>query len=240
MIAYIENEQKEQKYLRLSELGRELGVPGLGAFLVVEVFDRGDRCLYAHKQRSHSWNRNAYNWFLCQVALVTRHNTSFGDGALTVKDISGTIHADYAGTIGWNGRLDTTFPYTASAGQTNQGIVVGSGASPEDFNGYVLSSLIANGTGAGQLTYQAGSKQAAVWNSSTNTFSIEWLRYFNNNSGGAIDVNEVALVGSLHCFASSVSYKNVMFCRDVLAATITVPDTGQLKVTYAIELVYPE
>jgi len=240
MIAYIEKPIVEQKYQRLSELGRDLKVPSMGAFLTVEVFDDQGRPIYAHKQRSHSWNRNAYNWFLCQVALVTRHNTFFGDGALTVRDISGTIHADYAGTIGWNGRLDTAFPYLAAAGQTNQGILVGSGTSPEDFDGHALGSLIGNGTGAGTLTYQAGNKQTAVWNSSTDTFSIEWLRYFNNNSGGAIDVNEVALVGRLHCFASSVWYQNVMFCRDVLASTITVPDTGQLKVTYIIELAYPE
>jgi hypothetical protein len=30
-----------------------------------------------------------------------------------------------------------------------------------------------------------------------------------------------------------------LVCRDKLAATVTIPNTGQLKVTYTIQLTYP-
>ncbi|GAH72404.1 unnamed protein product, partial [marine sediment metagenome] len=64
---------------------------------------------------------------------------------------------------------------------------------------------------------------------------VDLVRYFNNNSGGNVDVNEVALVtngyfGGAHIWMQS---------RDKLGATVTVPSTGQLKVTYTVELTYP-
>ncbi len=130
--------------------------------------------------------------------------------------------------------------YLASAGISNYGIVVGSGSEVEDFNGYKLSSLIANGTAAGQLTYQIGDSPTVTWDNPSLTFSASWVRYFNNNSGGDISVNEVGLVGNFWIAFYFSGTQKVLVSRDVLASTVTVPDTGQLKVTYTINMTYPE
>ena len=61
------------------------------------------------------------------------------------------------------------------------------------------------------------------------------VRYFNNNSGGSIGVNEIGLASYSD---NPVAYDYVLMARDVLGATVTVADTGQLKVTYTIELTY--
>ena len=61
------------------------------------------------------------------------------------------------------------------------------------------------------------------------------IRYFNNNSGGNVNVNEVGIVAYLQ----GQYNQNYMMSRDKLAATITVPNTGQLRVTYTIQLTYP-
>jgi hypothetical protein len=66
----------------------------------------------------------------------------------------------------------------------------------------------------------------------------ELARYFNNNSGADVSVNEVALALRGYQPGSSVPY-NYMTARDKLIATVTVPNTGQLKVTYTVQLTYP-
>ena len=63
-------------------------------------------------------------------------------------------------------------------------------------------------------------------------------RYFNNNSGGDVSVNEVALSLRGYKPGSTVPY-NYMTARDKLITTVVVPDTGQLKVTYTVQLTYP-
>lgn len=231
---YTENPKLEAKYSRLSALGKELKVPTFGAFLQMEVIKDG-KVLHAHKQRSHSWNRNAYNWFLCQAALVTQYGSSFADGYLTVKNTSGTVKNSGTYALGWT-RLPSAPPYEAAVGNDNQGILAGSGSDAESFDGYALGSKIANGTGAGQLSYQ-GCSISRNWDSPSTTFEAVWTRFLNNNSGGSIDVNEVGLVAYLYCFDNQ---DYIMVCRDLLDSTIAVPDTGQMKVTYTIELVYPE
>jgi hypothetical protein len=59
-----------------------------------------------------------------------------------------------------------------------------------------------------------------------------WRRFLNNNSGAAITVAEIGLVGR----ACIGPWYRFLFSRDVLALSISVPHAGQLRVQYAIEL----
>ncbi len=62
----------------------------------------------------------------------------------------------------------------------------------------------------------------------------------NNNSGGDVSINEVALVAWVsHPAAAGGAASLCCFVRDRLTATVVVPNTGQLRVTYMISLVYP-
>ena len=62
------NDQNERKYQQLQKLGQELKIPTFEAFLEFEVRDGNGKTIHHHRQRSHSWVRNAYNHLFCQVA----------------------------------------------------------------------------------------------------------------------------------------------------------------------------
>jgi hypothetical protein len=210
----------------------QLSLPVLKAFLEVEAKDKRGLTIHKISGESHSWVRNAYNHLFSQMAAV---NCLSADG-LSVRDIGGTFrsgnwpvgYSDYS----LNFKTDN-HGYKAAAADTTRGIVVGTGSDPEDFDDYALGSQIANGTGAGLLSYIA----SEVYTISTvgTVKKNELVRYFNNNSGGAITVNEVGLY--LGLWAGNTI--KVMTCRDLISGGVEVPDTGQLKVTYTIQLTYP-
>ncbi|MBA7606572.1 hypothetical protein ES703_13722 [subsurface metagenome] len=116
--------------------------------------------------------------------------------------------------------------------------MVGSGTDAESFEDFVLQTPIAEGTGAGQLNHAASEAHSTSYAALTLTNTL--VRYFNNNTVGetSVDVNEVGLV----CQGAArnvVGGSKWLQSRDLLASTVTIPSTGQLKVTYTIELTYP-
>lgn len=246
------SEPNEQKYQRLEKLGQRLGVPVFGSHLQLEVFKGGKR-IYGHKQRSHSWNRNAYNWMMSQLGGRHGNAVAFGAGGLSVLTTSGT-HRTGGRPIGIGARdvsststLDRMFnvesptlntrALVGGAGESDRGIVVGSGNAAENFDGYSLDALITNGTGAGQLEHTAQSIATAY---ADLTLQVIHTRFFNNNSGGSVNINETGIVTLIATGASTYASDRMLITRDLLPSTINLPDTGQLKVTYTIELVYPE
>ena len=232
--------EEEKLYEELRRLGQKLHIPAPEAFWEIEVRDRSGQVLQRFKQRSHSWVRNAYNMMFCYLAGKDLNNSSFGAGYLSVKDTGNVVR--YGGgpvCLGQGVSVETTsWGYRGPAGNDTYGILVGSGTNPEDFESYALQSKIANGTGAGQLTYVESEAHRITWNPGTLTMKNELARYFNNNSGADVSVNEVALTLRGYQPGSSVPY-NYMTARDKLIATVTVPNTGQLKVTYTVQLTYP-
>ena len=232
--------QEERLYEELRRLGQKLHIPAPEAFWELEVKDSHGKVIQHLKQRSHSWVRNAYNMMFCYLAGKDLDNGSFGAGYLSVKDINGAVQSGGGPVcLGQGVSVDTTsWGYRGPAGNDSYGILVGSGINPEDFESHTLHSKISNGTGAGQLTYVESEGHVITWNPGTLTMKNELARYFNNNSGGDVDVNEVALSLRGYRPGSSVPY-NYMTSRDRLVATVTVPNTGQLKVTYTVQLTYP-
>lgn len=235
--------KEEQQYEQLRKLARELHIPIPEAFIELEVRDKHGNVIQRHRQRSHSWTRNAYNWMFSQLAGAGADDASFGAGNLNAKDTDGTIRQG-ATPIGFDvrysmaavitGKIYSGDGYRMVAG-LEAGIVVGSGTNAEGFEDCALQTLITQGTGAGQLSY-IESELGSVSYADT-TLKNTLVRYFNNNSDGNVDVNEVALYPHLSVGAEHNFW--VMVCRDKLASTVTVPVTGQLKVTYTISLTYP-
>jgi len=227
--------REERKFNQLRKLTRELHVPMLESLLTLEVFDKNGRLLHKHHQRSHSWVRNAYNALFSNLASVNMDDASFGAGFLSGKNTDGvTEHGDRGAVIRNTTYESTLFGFRAAAGEDGWGIQVGSATDAESFEDYKLLTKLTHGAGAGQIDYaepEAIDKSYAglVW---TNTL----IRYFNNNTGNDRPINEVALVSKYYYFGSAGV---ILMSRDKLASTITVPDTGQLKVTYTIQLTYP-
>lgn len=234
--------KEEQKYERLRKLGQELHIPMPEAFWTLEVFDKDGKLIQKHHQRSHSWTRNAYNLMFSQLAGKDADDDTFGAGKLNFKDTGGgMLYDSIPATIGSCDNavtVDGTFRgYRALGGISSRGILVGSGENAESFEDFMLQTPIAEGTGANQLNHAASEAHAISYSDTTLTNTL--IRYFNNNTVGetSVDVNEVGLVP--YCEAKEGFPGNILFARDKLASTVTIPSTGQLKVTYTIQLAYP-
>ncbi|MBA7500033.1 hypothetical protein ES704_02786 [subsurface metagenome] len=227
--------KEEQKFKRLRELGQELHIPIPEAFLTLEVFDKDGKLIQRQHQRSHSWVRNAYNILLCQMTGIDFNDAGYGAGIISLTDWHANVRQmDKAAGFSSTAIIENPgVGMRAAAAEDTIGIVVGSGVNAESFEDSTLQTPIVEGGGGGQLNYTAmdapGKSYAGL------VFTVEWIRYINNNSGGNVNVNEVALVAS---DVSPGAY-DIVYSRDHLASTVTVPDTGQLKVTYTIQLTYP-
>jgi hypothetical protein len=231
-------QHEEARYEQLRRLGQELHIPIPEAFWELEVRDKDGRVIQSLRQRSHSWVRNAYNHMLSQLAGKNGNDTTFGAGKISIKDTGGTVR-NASSPIGQSAAdIDgTTYGYRGPAGDDTWGIQVGSGTNAESFEDYQLQTKIANGVGAGQLSYIQQDPHVIAYNAGTRVLSNTLVRYFNNNSGGVVNVNEVTLV--VNQPQGGAVYGKWVQSRDKLAATVTVPNTGQLKVTYTVQLTYP-
>lgn len=231
---------EEKKYEQLRRLGQELHIPIPEHFLELEVTDKNGKVIQTLKQRSHSWQRNAYNLLLSEMAAKNLDDAGvFGAGLLSMKDTSAAIKDGAYGGYVWNnaGAFETVgYGARAGAAITLFGIQVGSDATAWDFEQFKLLVQIAEGTAPGALNHVAMNVPTKSW--AAPVFTITWIRYLNNNTAppGDVLVKEVGLVYSV---GISGAFYYMMMSRDKLGATVTIPNTGQLKVTYTIQLSYP-
>lgn len=241
---------EEMEYEQLRLMGQRLHVPILLGVWELQVLDAGGRPLRRLRQRSHSFVRNAYNHLISQMAAKNGDGGfTFGPGAINIRETGGSVRTgNYPILTGHNSNSSSTqsldFAGTgqgmlAPAGVAYKGIVVGSGAGGESFEDYALESVIPNGTSPGTLSYIQSESPAVSYDGPSLTLTVTHARFFNNNSGAGVDVNEVGIYLIGKAGSSGISNVTWMVARDKLVATVTVPDTGQLKVTYTISLTYP-
>jgi hypothetical protein len=227
---------EEAHYEELRRLGQQLRIPIPEAYWECEVRDRHGKAIQRLRQHSHSWVRNAYNWLLSQLAGAPANDSTFGAGYVNIKNTGGSVLS------GSNYRLDLRSPsnYLAGAGDASFGIQVGAGTNPDSFEDYALQAQIPHGVSSGQLSHTEVTR-AESYDAPTKVYRVEMVRYFNNNSGADIDVNEVGLAPKISASVDSGGYapSPTLVARDKLPSTVTVPNTGQLKVTYVIQLTYP-
>ena len=249
---YTEPKASEREYQQLEKLGKKLGVPVPSCFLEMEVTLPDGQVTHHHKQRSHSWTRNMYNYLFTNTASKAMNDTGgFGAGLLSLEDTTTAVHhyasLAYIAYLGYSG-MGATNPdgipadngnigLRATAGLDTSGILVGTGTDAEDFEGCALATRILNGNVSGTLAYQTHNPPVETYDAPSKTISVLHVRFINNNSGADIDVNETAMV-YLMIFPYN-ALPNIMMARDLLGAPVTVPNTGQLKVSYTINMVYP-
>lgn len=217
-------------------------------FLQFDVFDKNGEQLLEYKTRSKSWVRNAWNIVTTQMLGVAHGAgtpTGYEAGSLRIRLTSGAV---YGSNLEKN--LST---FVAGAGTTNfwvggsnlstRGIVVGSGNAAEAFDGvptgYQLETKILSGTDTGRLSYILQEDMTLAYDTGTKKYTSTLIRFFNNNSGGSVTVEEVGIYVGIGMGGSSSTSGDAMLCRDLLSTPIVIPDTAQLKVTYTIEMTYP-
>jgi hypothetical protein len=197
-------------------------------FVDMEVKNAAGEVIDSFLMKSNSWVRNAYNTEACFMAIGGPTSTdggsnTFREGSLKFKDTAGVERTTSLVPLG----IDN---YLGASGNSTGGIQVGTGNSAESLDFYKLESLIANGNASGQMNYAAGTASLS-YNATSKKWTNVLSRIMNNNSGAPIDVKEVGLV-------NYSSYPFLM-SRDLLATTVTVPNGGQLTVTYTIEMTFP-
>jgi hypothetical protein len=199
-------------YEEYYQLATELGYPALKNYFNIQTLDKNGRLDdETGRTMSRSMLRNQWNYMLRQAAAVDGTlDATFGSGFLSTKNIAGAVatNANY-------GQLQ------GDLGSTSYGSVVGRGNTAVTFDDYKLETLCAEGTGANQLNYQAGVAPTVSWSAGNMEFTIQYIRYANNNSAGNIDLVESGVV----------QYNNKLIIRDVFA-TKTVNIGGQVKMVY--------
>jgi len=219
----------EDKYLEFEKLSRILQIPVPLAYIGVEVKDKDGNITECYQDRSHSWNRNFYSRLYCYVCYMDETDkTIFGAGHLNSKNVIEEI-------------IDIREKYPAlellaDAGDSSLGILIGTGDTAEDFEGYELAAKIDAGTGAGQMSYEASPTGVPTYTPETKTWDTVFERFFNNNSGGSIIVTEAALTSEVNVYSGN-GY--TMLSRDILSSAVTVAEAGQLKITYTISMAFP-
>lgn len=230
------NADDERDYSEMRRLGSKLHIPVAESFWTIETFLDG-KLSEIHRERAHSFNRNAYNVDMSQLGGKNGVST-FGPGLLSIKRIDAVIAGNGIGLGQSTGSPIEVVGtgYRAGPAIDTFGILVGTGVNANSFEDFALQTKVANGTGAGQMSYVQSELAVQAYDGGTLTMTVAHARFFNNNSGGDIGINEVALAsngltggGNLYAIVT----------RDKLGGTVTVLNTGQLKVTYTVSLVYP-
>jgi len=112
-----------------------------------------------------------------------------------------------------------------------EGIVIGTGNTAVAIDDYSLETLIADGSGAGEMDYQLTAVGASVVSAPNCGFLVE--RAFVNNSGAEITVRESGLY--VYCNGSAGS-RRVCGVRDVFGTPQAVPNGGSLSVNYTLRV----
>ncbi|MBA7639848.1 hypothetical protein ES703_47508 [subsurface metagenome] len=189
----------------------------INGFTTVIVRDRDGKVLSRKRLPLRSFLR-AYNHLLC---VQTRFETT-PSPAIRTNDTGGTLRSLSPGSD-WR--------CNAGVGTTLYGIRVGTDNTAVDIAQYALIAAIAEGAGGGQMNHLVTSFNFIGVVGGQCSFEIE--RVIENNSGGAIGVEEVGIYSR----ANTVGDTNRYFCiaRDLHSEA--VPDEGSITVTYTIRVV---
>jgi len=220
--------------------------------LTVTVKDKNGKIIKVHKQRSHSFVSN----FLSIIASTLASGYNQGSNGVTYGYFHRITNGNYAQYNPDSYTFNSLLDLNDSANDSTYGIVVGSGTAKPTPMDYALGSLIANGTGTGQLQYSAhtlnpppassyinnaSQPSTGVLNVSGNTTSIQVTRQFTNQSGASITVSEVGIIVETNSYAvvnGSAYYTTtfVLIAHDLLSSPVTVPNLSILQITYTISV----
>jgi len=195
----------------------------LTAEITLERYTKKGQLLQSLKQKSRS--------FLKQfIQLIEAHTNQV---AVTITDITGTARTvnpedvDFFSTPGGgHGYVD---PSQRQVQVENVGIVLGTGTTSPTPTDHKLETKIAHGKGSGQLLH-LGSALYPVVVSAPDAY-VDLIRFFENQSGASITINEIGI----YALAHSAHY-GVCICRDVLSTAVTVANGELLKARYRIKV----
>lgn len=113
------------------------------------------------------------------------------------------------------------------------GIRVGTGTTAVAMTDYELATIIAQGTGSGQMEHGSTTVGSLTSSSSEAAFTIS--RTFVNSSGAQIDVAEVGM--ACQSGDSGAQHRFFLIVRDVLSSVVAVGNAQTLTVTYTMKII---
>lgn len=181
-----------------------------GAYVIVEVRDlKTGKLLHRRGFESESYVR----------AFIDLHYRFHTSVSWPVIDYNGVSRSNTPATQDWRMDHDSdAYP---------RSIVVGTGTTAVAITDYGLESVIAHGSGAGELEHQDASFVAPVTIGTRRRFFM--LRTFLNQSGGAITVNETGI----YTWGQGAG-QGFCLVRDTVVPGEVVPDLSSITVQYEI------
>jgi len=172
--------------------------------------------------------------------ILKLHNNVDAYITIEVKDKNGNIIKRYKQhshsfvknfLIGLNTIFASGVGSTSGVLNYSTGIQIGTGTTTPTPNDTSLTDPIANGSGAGQMTYPSTPYfTSPVVNGNTSTMTIQ--SSITNNSGSPITVSEVGLLSQNsngQAFAGLLTH-------DLLSSPVTVPNGTAITITYTISV----
>jgi len=158
--------------------------------------------------------------------LGITYSIQIPDVTNTLRNVMYVMGDELSGTFvneGWMG-------VKAEDNDDTYGIVIGSGTGPESNSNYALSNKISHGLGAGQFDYQRHNFVNPYTDG--NNVELAMSRDFYNGSGGAIDVKEIGIYARTTIDTWPITYAIICIKRELLGATVTVPNQKTLTVQF--------
>jgi len=186
------------------------------AYLKIKVTDENGKCIYYRRYRSRSF----------VIGFLNVIFTNLSGQGVTNTSTNGTRYT---------ANIEDEINVNDSSNDDNYGIQIGTGTTTPSIVDSRLSSLITNGTGAGQMQYGGVNITGAVTNTSNNTGYITVTRTFTNNSGASITVSEVGLV-AWSGNSGTETNQYYLIIHDLLPTPITVPNGSSLSISYEIQV----
>jgi hypothetical protein len=207
---------------------KSLGMPE--AYWEIEIRDRNGKLLERKQFKSHSWLKQFIQ--ILKGEFATSCNGS-GNGNVNINDESGTARSYPYHTNTSCPTYLMNLSTLGAIGDVTQGIIVGSGDTPNSLTTYSLASKIAHGTGNGQLYYGSETVED-VTNPSGMDLQFRIIRIFTNNSGASVTVKEIGLLVKKE--DASVNLRSFLIVRDVLVSPLSIPDGATMTVRYIIKI----
>jgi len=182
-------------------------------FINVTLRDRNGKVIKRIRRKANSYVRG-------MMDLLRQHMAAAATGFV---DVGGT---DRTSAPGWAG----TFTANAAAGNSAYGIRVGTSTTTVLITNYNLWSMIAHGSGSGQLDYGACGVGVLSTVGTSRRFTV--TRTFTNNSGASITVQEVGLVVMVQDDGAVTRYAMI----DRSLVTFSIPNGAAATVTYTISV----
>jgi len=192
------------------------------ATLTIIVRDKDGKVIKRYKQKSHSPTAN----FIGIMLPVSYYNEV--QKCWTITTTSNTT-LSYGYNCAWTIYPNNKYNYPVYL----ENIMVGSGSQSNPYSAINLASPITNGSGTGQLLYNAINTPISITVNGNQAFFIVSQSY-NNQSGETITISEVGIILNLYVGnQGNGTYLggSVLVWYDTLSSPISV-DSGQQVVIY--------